>query len=446
MIRPLIVKEFKDLMRDPRIWVPFVISALIMPIMGLVIAGPIKGAIETVGEQLRVGIVDFDEGNESKLFINWLINNNASYNLIPVILERGNISHVINVAKEQELEVIIILEKGFTQNILKFSRPSVRIINIIREISFFGGGVVGGSRVVSLIEEYVSRRFLAGTNIDPEIIKSPIIPKYISYLETKNLLLAGRPEAVLTSLGFASFFLPLILMIISVTVIQMSATSMAVENEERTLETLLTFPLSRIGILTAKLLGAFSVSMIGSLFNFIGFIAYFYIFSSYMISPIQSIQPTEELLGASFDISMITAGPEAIYIFLSIVVTLLFMSSLGIMVGALSRDVRIASTITGPLSMAVFIPGYYVAFASSKMMGTVLRLIFYVLPFTQPIIMSKDLVAASIPIETPIYILGSLIISLFLIYITARLFSLETLSNIQRRLSRFKRKKKILIL
>ena len=440
MIGPLILKEFKDLMRDPRIWVPFVITALILPVIGLVIGGPIRGAMEeAIKGKVKVGLVDLDGGNESRALISWFFSEGIGYGLNTTLIDSKNRDEIIDIASDLGLDLVIVIEEGFTESIIRGLSAKVTVINLLREISFLSGAT-SGVRAVNALKDYLGRRLLRGTGVRLEVVKNPVVAEYLNYLESKGIILRGDPGTLMGSLGMASFFLPLILMIISVTVIQMSATSMAVENEERTLETLLTFPISRLGILGAKLLGAFSVSMIGSIFNFIGFIAYFYIFSFYM-SPPSSMPLRADAEEAGMNtLFLLISGPGISYIFVSMVATLLFMASLGIMIGALSRDVRIASTLTGPLSMAVFIPGYYVAFVSSGSIHPILRTLFYVIPFTQPVIMSRDLVAAKLPIETPVYLLASFIMSLCVIYVTAKLFSLETLSNIQRKLSRIRRR------
>jgi len=440
LIGPLILKEFKDLMRDPRIWVPFVITALILPVIGLVIGGPIRGAMEeAIRGKVKVGLVDSDGGNESRALISWFFSEGMGYGLNTTLIDSKNRDEIIDIASDLGLDLVIVIEEGFTESIIRGLPAKVTVINLLREISFLSGAT-SGVRAVNALKDYLGRRLLRGTGVRLEVVKNPVVAEYLNYLESKGIIMRGDPGTLMGSLGMASFFLPLILMIISVTVIQMSATSMAVENEERTLETLLTFPISRLGILGAKLLGAFSVSMIGSIFNFIGFIAYFYIFSFYM-SPPSSMPLRADAEEAGMNtLFLLISGPGISYIFVSMVATLLFMASLGIMIGALSRDVRIASTLTGPLSMAVFIPGYYVAFVSSGSIHPILRTLFYVIPFTQPVIMSRDLVAAKLPIETPVYLLASFIMSLCVIYVTAKLFSLETLSNIQRKLSRIRRR------
>lgn len=437
MISPLIVKEFKDLIRDPRIWIPFIISALIMPIMGLVIAFPMKSAIEESLSGLKVGIVNLDKGREAVGLINFLGGSGVKViDLTPYFSNTSNNNLIINdlvkLVKERKVNVdaVMIFPRAFTSRLAMKSKVPLVLFCLVREVSIFGSPKV--YRITSLVEEYLRSRMLKGSSLNPNVIMNPVNLTSITYLEGKGILLRGDPQVVLSSLGFSAFFLPLILMIISVSVIQMAATSTAVENEERTLETLLTFPLSKFDVLLSKLLGSFGVSLIGSVLNLIGFVAYLYIFS--IAIPSQT--------GFSVNLtSLLISGKDLAYLIVSLLATLFFMAALGVIVGALSSDVRIAGSIVGPLAMAVFIPGYFISFANLSSLSPALRALMYSLPLTQPIALAKKAVTESLPLHTPIYLMISLAFSVAIVALTARIFSLETLSSLQRRLSRLRRRR-----
>jgi ABC-2 type transport system permease protein len=113
------------------------------------------------------------------------------------------------------------------------------------------------------------------------------------------------------------------------------------------------------------------------------------------------------------------------------VLSLFFYASIGVIVGALSRDVRIANTLMSPIGIVFMVPAYLVAFAPSSLYGPAVRALLYTLPITQPTIMSRDMIASQIPTETPIYLAASLTLSMGLIYVASKFFSLETLSTLQ---------------
>ncbi len=439
-MKALIVKEFKDLMRDPRIWIPFIISAIILPIMGLVISIPMKQAVEeAMREYVHVGVVVLDEGDEAYRMLEYFNENKDQFKIvihelsIPNLefkpIEESFVRRIIEAVEENGLEnigMVLVIPPDFSEKVAKKEKVTLGIVMIVREISFFGG--FKSYRITGLIDRYLGERYLEGTNITLSLVTNPSLSYSSSYIASKNIVIFGEPSAVLTSLGFASFFIPIILMIVTVSVMQMSATSMAVENEEKTLETLLTFPISRTQILLAKLLGSFAVSVIGSALNVAGFIAYMQIMSS----------PGTQMGMVSMNVLISTI--DLVYILVSMIATIFFTATLGLVIGALSSDVRIAGTITGPLSMGIFVPGYFIAFMDISKFDYLTRTIFYALPLTQPIIMIKQAVVSSLPLETPIYLATSIAISFLIIVITARIFSLETLSNLQRKLMRLKRR------
>ncbi|HDJ89825.1 MAG TPA: ABC transporter permease, partial [Thermoprotei archaeon] len=284
MISVLIIKELKDLIRDPRIWIPFIISAIIMPAIGFAMSIPMKSSQEELAKPINIGIINIDEGDIAEGLVKYIEDNSILLKVNPYIVDKNifkNISmneesykHIIKYFEENgiNVELILIIPKDFSEKFRLRDKPSIVTINIVKDISVFSG--VKGMRINSIIVNYVREKYLEGTNISLNIILDPYKSYAVSYLKGKEKIIYGDPSTLISSLGFASLFLPLILMIISVSAMQMSATSMAVENEEKTLETLLTFPIPRTHILFAKLIGSFIVAAIGSLFNIAGFIIY----------------------------------------------------------------------------------------------------------------------------------------------------------------------------
>lgn len=214
----------------------------------------------------------------------------------------------------------------------------------------------------------------------------------------------------------------------------MAATSTAIENEEKTLEVLLTLPIPRFKILLGKLLGSFSVALLGSALNIAGFITYFYIFSVGFSTTLgNGVEITQTLF-------LIQPG-YILYLVISLVLASLAMATLGVTIGVLSSDVRIATTVSGPISMFVIIPSYYVMFTDVSRLSPIIKSLLYAIPFTQPMIMSKELMISQPDQLTPIWLLTSLMFSLTLIVLTSKILMFDKLIRIQRIFSRFRRTK-----
>lgn len=447
MIRPLLEKEVKDLLRDPRIILPFILSAVLLPVLGLVISIPMRTAMEeTFAGPQAVGVVDLDTSQLSSELITWLKQRGFTVTLLPA----ESLDAVAREASARGLELVIIVPKGFGDAVSQRKAVNVTFLNVVQELSVFGGART--ALVGQVVEEYVAAAMLKGTGVDPAVVRNPLRTAQYTFLVSKGMQFPGDPAA-LVGLNLAVIFIPLIIISIALVVMQMAATSMAVENEEKTLETLLTLPVHPRDILLAKILGMFAVALVGSLLELVGLAAYLHIFSSQILQPPASEQLTrlpETAAAPQSAFSSMTASLELItpqslgYLLLSLLLSLFFCAALGAVAGALSKDVRIASTIVSPLGFLVLLPGYFIIFMSSKSMGPILRAIFYTLPPTQPAILSKEIVTYTLPAELPAYLAASLAITLLVVYFTARVFSLETLSRLQHALSRItalKRKK-----
>ena len=444
---PLVEKEVKDLLRDPRILIPFIISALIMPIMALVVAHFMTQEVATGLEPINLGIVDFDKSNVSKYIVSLFISEKMQSQGINTELlelnaiEPKNIKELIS--SKQDLEALIIIPKGFGENITHIKRSYIITIPIVRSIGFSGIGVASkAERVIDIVKEVVIKDISSRLGIEPEVIETPLSTIYMTYVTDK--LLMGPPSMVLAGISMAAIMIPLIVMVIALSVAQMSATSMAIENEERTLETLLTFPVSRFNILMAKLLGSFSVAIIGSAFNLVGLYLYMIVMMRFMTSIKPSI-PTNQTPIQNIQISLpIDISPiEFLIIGISLVFSLFFLSALGIVIGALSSDVRISSTLMGPLSIIVIIPAYMIVFVDVEKLPLFIQVLLFSLPFAQPAALIKKALIANLSILDTTYLGASLVLTLIMLLVVAKIFTTEKILVLQRGIElRFRRRKK----
>lgn len=431
-MRALIAKEIKDLMRDPRIWIPFIISALVLPVMGILLSSGISESVESARTPVRAAVVDLDLSNLSRVTVGEL-SNQPAVSVVKVIQDVG-LSNLEGIAHEYDVDAILVIPSGFEGDVLRGLRPNITVINVIKSASLMTTpkGVVLSYVINDVLGSLLLK--LHNATVSLELIKFPVNTITLNYLINRNLTIAGGAE-VFTRIGMTSFVMPLILMIITISILQMAATATAVENEEKTLEVLLTLPISRVSILLSKLLGSFTVALVGSSLNIIGFVLYLYIFSSTLTLPVSS----ESMISLTPAFNLIPTS-SVIYMAASVVLTALAMAALGVTIGALSSDVRIAATISGPVVMAIVLPGYYVMFADTFKLSPVIRALLYITPFTQPLIMSKELVIAEPSSVTPLWLLASLAFSIALIALTSYAFTLEKLSKLQRSLTRFGRR------
>ena len=419
-LKALAAKEFKDLIRDPRIVVPFVLSALAMPVIGLLIISPMQVAARQAVETRVVALVDLDRSEASRQMARWLEGKGFSV----VLLEAGEAgeAELAREAAGRGAQLLLVVAPGFERALRSGDKPKLKLITLVKEASVFSA--LGGAAVAGVVREFVASKLLEGSGLSYDLVRDPAELQELVYVIPKDVLLAN--PALLAALLMAVLLIPLILASVAFVVMQMSATAMAVENEERTLETLLTLPVSRFELLLSKLLGMFAVSLIGTAFEMVGLLLYFYLLAS--VPAALARQPGQVALQVAVTPS------DVAFLAVSLLLSLLFMAALGLIVGALSRDVRIANTVAAPLSMIVYLPAVFIAFAPSEALGPAGSALLYALPVTQPAIAAKDAIASSLPPAAPAYLAASLAATVAVVYAVSKLFSLELLSELQHKL------------
>lgn len=418
-VKALAVKEFRDLVRDPRIWVPFVLSAIILPLIGVIMVIAMGATIRQTLAPQSVALVDLDQSAISRRVAEWL----AKRGFEVATMQAGELNELTREAAERGASLLVVIEESFERSLLLNGRPKVKIVGIIEEISLLSQ--THTARVTSALSEFVVKTRLEERGLSYDLVQNPLNVSESLYIVAKDVLLAN-PQLLL-GISMAAFVVPLILLSVALVVMQMAATSMAIENEERTLETLLTLPMSNYEILLSKLLGMFAVSLLGTAFEVAGFSIYFYF--------ILLVPTLLAGAGQAPHVDLLLSPGDLAYIAVSLLLSLFFAAAVGLVVGALSRDVRIANTMMGPLSMLFYLPTFFVIFTPSEALGPLVLATLYSLPITQPVIAARDAVGARLPAVAPLYLLASLAISLLAVYVTSKLLSLEILSSLQYRLS-----------
>jgi len=153
---------------------------------------------------------------------------------------------------EHNATEIIEIPEDFSQNVTTKVGVRVKFYSV-----FSGGGMledIGSSSMIDYLVEQFNRG-VAPNVLFPE--KSVIIKEKIVKDVDPNTL-----SGLMISQSIA---MPITIMILLIYSMQIAATSVAMEKEEKTLETLLTLPVDRFSILMGKLSGSIIVAGVGAL-------------------------------------------------------------------------------------------------------------------------------------------------------------------------------------
>jgi ABC-2 type transport system permease protein len=405
----ILVKELKELMRDPKILIGMIVLPLIMfPVLGLVMGYAVESAqSEALKSNLLIVNNDLPNGGWDNTFINYM---NSGMNV--VVINDTSPRQVVDqgLLTKYNSTTFIVIPQGFNENLTRHAAGEYNITGTLNLYGVFnvGGGIfsgIGSSGITQLVGGF-------NRAIAPDLVltsQSSII---------KGQIEEGVDASVLGGLMLSqSIALPITIMIMLTYAMQIAATSVAMEKEEKTLETLLTLPVDRFAILMGKVSSTIIVAGVAAVTVLIGY--------NYMLGSISTGIVSN--VGAGVDLVALGLVPSfSGYVLLgvSLFFTLLSALALAVVMSAFSENVRGAQALVGYVYPLIFLPAMALIYLDINTLPTALQVVFYAIPYSQPIIASKAVVTG----DYLTVIFGIVYIAAFtvvIMYIASRLFATE---------------------
>ncbi len=372
----ILVKELKELMRDPKILIGMIVLPLIMfPILGLVMGFAVETE-QTEAQRATLLLVDNDNnGTWSNALVGYLnstLNVQVVNNLSPQnIVDQGLLG-------KYNSSMFLEIPSGFSANLTMHAGGAWNVTGLVNIYGVFngGGGIfsgIGGSAVTAVVGGF--NRAVAPDVV--EVAQSSII---------KGQIEQGVDASTLSSLMLSqSIALPITIIIMLTYAMQIAATSVAMEKEEKTLETLLTTPVDRFAILMGKVSSTIIVAGAASIAVLIGY--------NYMIGSIS--KGIAGNVGSSVDLVALGLVPSVggyILLGVSLFVTLLSALALAVIMSAFIENVRGAQALVGYIYPLIFIPSLALVYLDVNSLPLALKTIFYAIPYSHPIIAAKAVI------------------------------------------------------
>jgi len=391
-----LLKELKELIRDPKIFIGMIIIPVIMfPLLGGIMNFSIQSAQESVAKA-TILIINNDVGDSAARFIAYI---NSSFNVISINTTES--VNIVELMSQNNVTEAIVIPSDFSANLTSGLQVRIEFYSVFSGVSMFSG--VSATVIDSLIEKF--NRALSPNIVIPAksvIVKGQVIEN-LDAQTISNLMISQ------------TIAMPVIIMILLSYSMQIAATSVAMEKEEKTLETLLTLPMDRFAILLGKLSGSIIVAAIGALAYMIGF--------TYYLGSLSSAIPSN----VNVNLAALGLVPSLFgYILLgvSLFVTLLSALSLAVIISAFAGDVRSAQSLVGYVYPLIFIPSLALMYLDVNAIPLALRILIYAIPYSHPIITSKAVIMG----DYTIAVVGIAYVAAFtvaIMYFASRLFATE---------------------
>ena len=280
-----------------------------------------------------------------------------------------------------------VLPAGMTAQLNAHKPCQVGSVEVLQSTSAFSGG--GNADVVqSAIRELLSNDYLQG---DLAFLDAPA--ELIPYTYANGKTVQADRTAILNSISLFDRLLPLALFLLVVLTAQTIITAIATEKMDKTLETLLTSPVSRSAIIAAKMLAALLVSLTYAVVYAMGFL-------TAMLLTISGQNTEDMAIGTAFSdmVSIRQAVLELgidipvlgwVGVLAQLALTLGIALTASMILGGLTEDAKSVQTASMPILLCMMFPYMLSMVSDIRSMEGVGQWILYAIPFTHTFVAAE---------------------------------------------------------
>lgn len=408
----LLKKELRELL-TPQMIVPIIITVLLFLVIGNVLGKETEKALA----KRTVVVLDLDNTRSSNSVVSFIRKSGFKV----ALYKDQDIDTVIEESKRKKLALVLVIPTGFEKGLDKLDPQLVQTYVIFESFSMLNtqdAGILKG--IIASINDSLSNQLLAtvGKGLDPQKIKNPIsVQEHVIVGNKKAEVSADQVTGFIMS---QTMFIPIILLIVILLSSQMIATAIASEKENKTLETLLSMPVSRNVIVIAKMLAAALVALTTA-------IVYVFSMGYYMKGVgITGIEGVNFGVPGSTDavkvLGLVLSPADYLLLGISLFFGILCALAISIILGAFAQEVKSVQALTTPLMILVFIPYILSMFLDINSISPTLRYLVLANPFSHPFLAAPNLFLGNLPLIFWGIAYQAAVFVVF-VYIAGRIFS-----------------------
>ena len=362
------MKELRELL-TPTTIVPIVAMALVFAYMGTLLGG-----VEQEAQAKPVlGVVDLDQG--------------VLGNVSMAVLRAGsqveytgtNVTEGLLAVEPKGGTAVVLLPANFTETILSGHPGRVEVFWIMRGAGILdsvSSGAVDG--LLASVDRAISSYLIeTSASVDPGVVLAPTAQTETTYFH--EMILQGVSPGVLSQvLSSQSIVVPLVIMMIIIMAGSMVISSMGMEKENKTLETLLTLPVRRSSIVAGKIIASALVGLLMAGIYMVGFDVY-----------MGSLSGSSELSLAAY--GLVVSPLDYVLVGVSVFAALFAALALCMVIGTFAKNYKAAQTLTMPVTLLAMIPMFITMFKDFDTLPPVLQAIVFAIPFSHPMMAMRSL-------------------------------------------------------
>lgn len=314
-----------------------------------------------------------------------------------------------------DLKYVVIIPEGYGDSIVN-EKESGQLIFASKVSLGFSAAMssISSSDAVSTIIDHSADEAMESiyglTEEDIALITSPANTVEFSAANGRSVEISAA--AVSSIVMMESMIAPFAIFFLLLLASQMIMTAISTEKIDKTLETLLSTPVSRMTVLTAKMVAAIISALLNAVFMIVGFGIYMVsIMGGAMSGATNGSANISDIAGmtnvpdagaltdalstadAISQLGFSLSGMDILLFGLQLFLTLAIGLSISLILGATATDVKSVQTLVMPIMIAVMIPFFVTMFMDFGEMPVAAKVIMFLIPFTHSYIALTNLLS-----------------------------------------------------
>ena len=369
----LLKKELREMVT------PTTILIMVMIYVGMMMLGNVMNTeIEkTVEEGSKIVICDQDNTNFTQAVIELMKkpSDDTENDVKLVTLQSEDYAKELDRLDEKS---IVIIPKGFTEQVEGGKTAEYIFVSRLTSLSTMsnistGSDMAGAIIKTAVVSALYADKVTKGQLTTDEILQleAPVDIQEKTVVSDKT---ADISSSVVVSLkSMENMFLPIIVFLLIMYSSQMLLNAVSTEKIDKTLETLLSAPVSRMAVLSSKMLAA---GIVAAMYAIVMMLGMNNMMGSLPMGDSDMYKESIEALGLTI------SGAQYILVGLQMFVSILIALSISLVLGVLAKDAKSGQSLLLPIQLMSMVPYIFSLMMDIKTLSPVVRYIVYAIPFT----------------------------------------------------------------
>ncbi len=364
----IVKKELRELMTKSTI-LPIVLMAIMFGLLGNVIGG----VVDEASTKPIIGLIDRDSGVISD------VASSIFANITEIAYNGTNVSEGLSILQKEGAGALIVIPANFSENILSGRQGCFEVLWILK-----GSGIAdmmpstSVSGVVAVANNGISAYLIQQkASLNASLVLAPTTTTQSTmFVDTE--MQGISPADINAVLSTQSFIVPLAISMIIMMAGGTVISSMALEKENKTLETLLTLPVNRSSVIAGKLMASAIVGLLMAAIYMVGF--------GYYMSTLSG-SSTVDFAGAGLELGL----GDYLLVGVSMFASLMAALALCMVIGTFASNYKSAQSLTMPVVILAMVPMFVTMFADFGTLPVAGQVFMFSIPFSHPMMAIRSL-------------------------------------------------------